>query len=156
MLADGLCLPIRDGVFDVVFSMGLVEHFGNYRVRRKLISEHVRVAKPKTGIVLIQHPNMNPSLDWLYVKYWYDYRQGYRHYTVTNQETKSHLSSLGVEILSARWIGWIPPRIVQIVYGKIRRYIPWLPDPVEGVLKRKMFEHPLTADDFLIIGRRTR
>ena len=154
VLADGFCLPIRDGSYDVVFSMGLVEHFENPRVRHKLISEHVRVAKPKTGIVWLEHPNMNVSLDWIYIKYWYDYRQGYRHYYVTDRETKSHFCSLGIEILRTRWIGWLPPRLVHLIYSKIQRHVPWLPKAPEGILKRKIFEHPLTADDFLIIGRR--
>jgi len=155
VIADGLCLPIKDGTFDVVFSMGLIEHFGNSRLRRKLIAEHVRVAKPKTGIVWLEHPNMNLSLDWIYIKYWYDYRQGYRHYYVKDRETKSHFHNLGIEILRTRWIGWLPPRIVQIIYSKIRRHIPWLPKAPEGILKRKLFEHPLTADNFLTIGRRS-
>ena len=155
MVADGLCLPIKDGTFDIVFSMGLIEHFANSRLRHKLIAEHVRVTKPGSGLVWLQHPNMNLSLDWLYVKYWYDYRQGYRHYTITDRETKNHCTSLGVEILSSRWIGWLPPRLFQIIYGKIQKHISWLPKVPEEILKRKMFEHPLTADDFLIIGRRT-
>jgi len=154
VLADGLCLPIRDGTFDVVFSMGLVEHFSDARLRHKVIAEHVRAAKPQTGLVWLEHPNMNFSLDWLYVKFWYDYRQGYRHYSVTDRETKRHFQNLGVEILRTRWIGWLPPRLLKIVTSKLHKYFSWLPTVPDVILERKRFEHALTADNFLIIGRR--
>jgi len=153
-LADGLNLPIKDGIFDIVFSMGLVEHFANAQLRHQLIAEHVRVAKPRTGFVWLEHPNMNFSLDWLYVKFWYDYRQGYRHYSVTDRETKRHFQNLGVEILRTRWIGWLPPRLLKIVTGKLQKYFSWLPTAPDVILERKRFEHALTADNFLIIGRR--
>ena len=43
-------------------------------------TEFARLAKEGTGVIWLEHPNMNLSLDWLYVKLWYDYRQGARHY----------------------------------------------------------------------------
>jgi SAM-dependent methyltransferase len=154
IMADGLGLPIKDGVFDVVFSMGLVEHFPDVGVRRKLISEHVRVARPHTGLVWLEHPNMNFSLNWLYIKYWYDHRQGYHHYRITDRETQRHFRNFGVEILSTRWIGWLPPRLVQLVTSKLHKHIPWLCKGPKEKIRRKRFEHSLTADNFLIIGRR--
>jgi len=155
IMADGLFLPVKNGTFDIVYSMGLIEHFCNSKIRHKLISEHVRVAKPGSGIVWLEHPNLNFSLDWLYVKYWYDYRQGYRHYTIRDRETKNHLKNFGVEIISSRWIGWLPPRLADIIFSKIQKHMPWLPKVPKGILKRKLFDHPLTADNFLIIGRRS-
>ncbi len=154
VLADGGRLPIEDGVFDVVFSMGLVEHFATFQLRRRLVSESVRVTKPRTGLIWLEHPNMNFSLDWLYIKYWYDYRQGYRHYRITDRETRRHLLSLGVEILQTRWLGWLPPTLVQSLADKLPRYLRGALRIVEKALRRKLFEHSLTADSFFVIGRR--
>jgi len=156
VLADGLRLPFEDGSFDVVFSMGLVEHFANAALRRKLIEEHVRVTKPRIGIVWLEHPNMNVSFSWLWTKLYYDRRLGYRHYHITNRETKKHFHDLGVEILATRFIGWFLPQLVKIVTQKLHKQFRFPRRVLEGAFRYKTFEHSLTADNFLIIGRRTR
>lgn len=50
--ADARNLPFNDNTFDIVYSMGVVEHF---KETEKAIREHFRVAKPK-GKVIIQVP----------------------------------------------------------------------------------------------------
>jgi len=52
---DGFNLPYRDGEFDVVYSLGLIEHFTPNQTA-DLIAEHVRVCKAD-GIVIIAVPN---------------------------------------------------------------------------------------------------
>jgi len=155
VLADGLHLPFGDGTFDVVFSMGLVEHFAKAALRRKLIEEHVRVTKPRVGIVWLEHPNMNISFSWLWTKLHYDRRLGYRHYRITHLETKEHFRNLGVEILAARFIGWFLPQLVKVVTRKLHKQFCFPRKVLEGTFQHKIFEHSLTADSFLVIGRRT-
>jgi ubiquinone/menaquinone biosynthesis C-methylase UbiE len=83
VLANGLFLPPREEVFDIFFSMGLVEHFESRDSRRKLIEEHLRVAKRQGGIVLVEHSNMNFSLSYLWTRLYYNRGIGYKHYRIT-------------------------------------------------------------------------
>jgi len=62
ILADARVLPFRDRVFDLVYSLGVVEHF---RETGKAIQEHARVTKDR-GYVLITSPHC--SLHELYVR----------------------------------------------------------------------------------------
>lgn len=51
--ADARYLPFKDNVFDVVFSIGVVEHFSE---TQQSISEHARVVKPN-NLVVVSVPN---------------------------------------------------------------------------------------------------
>jgi len=162
ILADGLHLPLRENTFDVVFSMGLIEHFESSMSRRKLIEEHVRVAERHAGIVWIEHPNMDFSLSYVWTKLYYDRRQGYRHYRLTRNETKKHLRTMNIEILAACLIGWFPPKLTRLFPlvldlspSALSRRFPAITTTLEKVLLKKIFEHQLTAENFLVIGRRT-
>jgi SAM-dependent methyltransferase len=53
---DGFRLPFDDDSFDVVYSLGLIEHFEKSE-SSALISEHVRVCK-KDGTVIVAVPNL--------------------------------------------------------------------------------------------------
>jgi SAM-dependent methyltransferase len=53
---DGFRLPFADGVFDVVYSLGLIEHF-DQEGAVNLVSEHFRVCSKK-GIVIVAVPNL--------------------------------------------------------------------------------------------------
>ncbi len=61
LIADGLLLPFRDATFDLVYSLGLLEHFPD-RKQRCLLREHARVAR-KT--VLLHLPADVPHLRFL-------------------------------------------------------------------------------------------
>jgi SAM-dependent methyltransferase len=67
--ADGLSLPFPDDSFDVVYSLGLLEHFGLVDQRR-LIREHARVARKS---VLLHVPADVPQMRivmWLNRRVW--------------------------------------------------------------------------------------
>jgi ubiquinone/menaquinone biosynthesis C-methylase UbiE len=151
--ADARDLPYADGTFDIVYSLGLVEHFSSKEERARLIREHVRVARPDGGMVAIFHPNMNLSLDRLYVKFYYDHKQGFKHFNIRHNETLSDLRENGVKILCTRWIGWIVPSIVGLLEGKARLML-HVKKQTRERFKRKLFESRLTAESFLVIGKR--
>lgn len=69
VLGDARLLPFQDESFDLVYSLGVVEHFPE---TREAILEHVRVAK-KAGIVLITIPRLSiyTPLRWIvwFLKY---------------------------------------------------------------------------------------
>jgi len=161
ILADGLHLPLREDGFDVVFSMGLIEHFESSVSRYMLIEEHVRVARRGEGIVWIEHPNMNFSLSYLWTKLYYDRRLGLKHYRTPCSETEKHLRTMNVTILVARLLGWFPPKLMKLIPLTLQlsasafyRRFPSVTGRLEMILNRKAFEHSLTAENFLIIGRR--
>jgi SAM-dependent methyltransferase len=53
---DGFAVPFADGEFDIVYSLGLIEHFSTPECRR-LVLEHKRVCK-LNGYVVISVPNL--------------------------------------------------------------------------------------------------
>lgn len=155
VLADGLRLPFGDGVFDVVFSMGLIEHFPKEESRRKLVSEHFRVARPATGIVWLEHPNMDLSLSWLWTKIYYDGLRGFRHYRITSRQMRSFFCEMGAETLNERFLDWFPAIFMHHVREAIHKRFPNLSLAAKDKwCQRKLFEHALTADNFFIVGRR--
>jgi ubiquinone/menaquinone biosynthesis C-methylase UbiE len=54
ILGDAKALPFRAGIFDLTYSLGLIEHFSR-EVAQKIVNEHCRVTK-KGGTVLIVVP----------------------------------------------------------------------------------------------------
>jgi SAM-dependent methyltransferase len=52
---SGFRLPFRDGSFDIVMSMGVIEHFSADRTHEMLL-EHARVCRPG-GRVIVSVPN---------------------------------------------------------------------------------------------------
>lgn len=52
---DGFYLPFENNAFDVVYSLGLIEHFDTGK-SSELVAEHVRVCK-KNGVVIVAVPN---------------------------------------------------------------------------------------------------
>ncbi len=63
--ADGFNIPIKDNVFECVFSSGVIEHFDN---PEKLVKEHVRVCKTG-GVVIITVPARD-SFDYRRFELW--------------------------------------------------------------------------------------
>jgi len=130
ILGNGLSLPFKNNSFDIVFSMGLIEHFSLKTQRRKLIEEHVRVAKK--GFIMITHPNTTSSLRWCYIKFALDYRLGHKHYKIAPEEMKEHFEQTKIRTLSSKFIGWF----FDLGSNKIP----------------KIFTHRFTSDDYVIIG----
>ena len=97
-MGDALNMPYRDNSFDVVFSMGLVEHFSK-KVRYQILREQRRVLK-EGGHLICQAPLLNLfSVNFFYVRYAYDYKKGTKHYRTTRRELKGYLRNLGLEIV---------------------------------------------------------
>jgi ubiquinone/menaquinone biosynthesis C-methylase UbiE len=81
MVGDAFKLPYQNAVFDIVFSFGLIEHFKK-RERFLLLKEQTRVLK-NNGFLICEIPNLSISLEYVWVKYFYDFKQGFKHYIVT-------------------------------------------------------------------------
>lgn len=69
VIGDTRCLPFKENMFDVVYSLGVVEHFPETALA---VSEHVRVLKPG-GMIFFTTPHL--SIATIY-KYYQFYRNG--------------------------------------------------------------------------------
>lgn len=151
---DALKLPFEDQSFDVVFSLGLIEHF-DPKSRRLLLEEQARVLKEGSGIIVVEYPNLNPSLNMIYMKVYYDFFMKYHHYLFCTGEIRRHLDELGFEINTFRLLGWVPPRILRLVEKAIRKAIK-VDFSFGDLLKKRRFSSIITADDVLFIGTKSR
>lgn len=127
-VGDAFKLPYRSNFFDAVFSKGFLEHFGKQE-RFILLKEQVRVLK-KNGFLICSVPNLAISLEYVWVKYFYDYRQGFRHFIITQKELIRDFKELNLEIISAKFLGWFFERF----------NIP------------KIFNTRFTSNDYILIG----
>ena len=97
-VGDALSLPHQDMVFDVVFSLGLVEHFQPSE-KYRLLAEQQRVLKPG-GYLICQVPLLSTfSLNYLYVKWAYDWRKGTVHFKTTRREFEGVFRKLGLTLV---------------------------------------------------------
>ncbi|RKY41286.1 MAG: hypothetical protein DRP76_00195 [Candidatus Omnitrophota bacterium] len=135
-LADARSLPYKDSSFDLVFSLGLIEHFPKEE-RYILLKEQSRVLK-KGRYLICQVPLLSFSLNFLYTKLVYDFRKGIRHFRVTEREIKNYL--LGLDF--------------QIIYNS-RLVLP-LETNVFEKLSRVIQVKRILATEVLIIGRKTK
>lgn len=103
ILGDAFKLPFTDNSFDIVFSKGFIEHFKKPQ-DFMLLKEHVRVLKNK-GYLICEVPNLAVSLEYLYVKYFYDFKQGYKHYIKTHRQIMSYFKKLNLQIISSKFFG---------------------------------------------------
>lgn len=104
MVGDAFRLPYQDAVFDVVFSLGLIEHFKKHE-RFLLLKEQTRVLK-NNGFLICEIPNLAISLEYVWVKYFYDFKQGFKHYIVTQKELRRSFEELGLRIIRDKFFGW--------------------------------------------------
>lgn len=102
-LGDAKNLPYKDETFDVVFSMGLIEHFLKEE-KYQILKEQSRVLK-NGGFLVCQAPLLSFSLNFLYMKYAYDYKRGIKHYRTTEREIKNYLNNLGLKIVLSKFTG---------------------------------------------------
>ena len=81
IVGDGTLLPFREGYFDLILSIGMLEHV-EIKQRDKLLRGSMRVLKPGGFMFIICSPNKwfpydmhfeLPFVNWLprYLKYWY-------------------------------------------------------------------------------------
>jgi SAM-dependent methyltransferase len=95
---DGFRLPFADGEFDVVYSLGLIEHF-HLKQSQLLIAEHRRVCKTN-GIVIVSVPNwlnIPHTLRKLMLGEKYQY---YPENSFTPKGLRNILSSTGLKIVA--------------------------------------------------------
>jgi SAM-dependent methyltransferase len=104
MVGDAFKLPYQDTVFDAVFSLGLIEHFKKHK-RFLLLKEQARVLK-NNGYLVCVIPNLAISLEYFWVKYFYDFKQGFKHYIVTQKELRRSFEELGLRIIRDKFLGW--------------------------------------------------
>lgn len=130
VFGDAFNLPFADGSFELVFSKGFIEHFKNSD-DFSLLKEQVRVLK-RGGYLICEVPNLALSLEYLYVKYFYDIRRGYRHYIKTHTQIMRYFKSLGIKIISCKFLGWF-----------------WL---LQRFRIPKLSNCSLTSQEYMIIG----
>jgi SAM-dependent methyltransferase len=118
---DGFCLPFPDELFDVVYSLGLVEHF-EYKDTEALIGEHFRVCRPG-GTVIVGVPNLlnlPHSLRKAHLGKRYEYfpERSFTPWKLRKMLAKSGLKSITLDGLNSLWgLGMSPTgwRIVTIL-----------------------------------------
>jgi ubiquinone/menaquinone biosynthesis C-methylase UbiE len=137
-LGDCKKLPFSNESFDLVFSLGLVEHFTK---KEKVISlkEQCRVLN-KGGFLICLVPLLSFSLSFLYVKLNYDFRKGFKHFRTTKKEIENYFKEMGIEIICSKTIGNIFESLIGI--GKLN-----------NLLKNKLLAKIL-ATEILVIGKK--
>lgn len=115
-LGNAKQLSYEDESFDLVFSMGLVEHF-NKKDKLQILKEQIRVLK-KGGYLICQAPLLSLSLNYIYMKIAYDLRKGTKHLRTTKRELNNYLKELNLKILFSQPTGCLRE---TTLFKKIRR-----------------------------------
>lgn len=133
--ADALSLPFKDGVFDIVFHQGLLEHF---RDPGRLLSENARVLK-EGGLILVDVP------------------QRYHYYTIVKKIL------IALDRWFAGWerefsIGELERLIEEHGFSVISSYGEWFNPPIwyrmlRRSLKRAGISLPMYPRFFAVLGR---
>jgi ubiquinone/menaquinone biosynthesis C-methylase UbiE len=135
-IGNALHIPYKDGVFDAVFSLGLVEHFSK-NDKYKILEEQQRVLR-EGGYLICQVPLLSFfSLDYVYVKFFYDLRRGTKHFRTTKGELTDYFRKLGLRILFSGFTGCL-------LEGNI----------FDQLCTANMFKR-LFASEILIIGKKS-
>jgi SAM-dependent methyltransferase len=150
-LADGLHLPYKNETFDIVFSLGLVEHF-TIKEKNQILKEQVFVLK-KGGFIICAIPNID--FWWMYLCIRYGNIRcrggicidGYKHFRTPREELKNYFRKLNLEILSDEFIGWLfdtyhSHSVSHLLF--IKRFIDIL----------KLANRKFTSYGYVIIGRK--
>lgn len=103
-IGDAKNLPYKNKEFDMVFSLGLLEHFSR-EDREKIMSEQIRVLK-RQGILYNQIPNVSKiSIEMYRIKLIYEYMlKSEYHYVFNPSEIKEYMEKWG-DALSHNYIG---------------------------------------------------
>lgn len=105
-VGDARKLPYPDNTFDLVLSLGLLEHFKKSADKTIVLREQARVLK-KGGYLVCQVPILSLSLNYIYTKVFYDLRKGTRHFRLTERELRKYFSGLGLEIKLLKHVGYL-------------------------------------------------
>jgi SAM-dependent methyltransferase len=104
IVGDALDLPYNDNRFDIVFTLGLIEHFPR-GLRQRIIDEEIRVVK-KGGIIFNHIPNTNIlSMEMIRIKFVYDIMRHIHHYFFRPETIHKYMLSKGFKELFCGYIG---------------------------------------------------
>jgi len=135
IISDALHLPLKDNSFDLVYSLGLLEHFSKEK-RIELLKEHSRVLKNK-GFIILSIPNLVAFLIRMFKVKFLDMFRQIKHYQINKDWLEKDLINLDIKILSERFVGWaLHPR--NFVFPKHKFFL----------------NNRFLSDDFLIIGKK--
>lgn len=144
ILGDARTLPYQNEFFDIVFSTGLIEHFPK-KEKYRILKEQARVLR-KGGFLICQVPLLSFSLNFLYMKYVYDWKAGYFHYRTTERELRNYFRSLGLPVLFLGRLGKL-----LLFRSRLRKFY-------ESEVSRTVSQYPflkrLLATEILIIGKK--
>ena len=135
-IADGRLLPFSNESFDMVYSVGLLEHFEEAMLKEAL-KEQVRVLK-KSGYLAISVPNLTLGALRGVKTFLLNPFRGNRHYEWKSSAIEEFLVRNGISILKRDYVGW------ALHIGSMR-----MPSP-EFLANRRML-----ADDWILIGRKS-
>lgn len=140
----GQSLPFHEGAFDIVFSLGVIEHFPP-KESRMMIAEHARVCRD-SGLVIIGVPNLF-NLVHTMVKLCqgrsYDYypEHSYSRLTLTRWMRDAGLKLVACDGYATFW----PIRLARSRVGRLLAY-GWVRSGLEKYLER--LESPFTRSWF--------
>ena len=135
LIGDCHNLPIKNNSFDLVYSLGLLEHFKKEE-RVKILREQTRVLKTE-GYFLLLIPNCTiGSLRLIKVKF-LDFFRDWKHFVMDIKNLRNVLRQLGINIVSEKFLG------SSLHLGHFM--IP---------IHHYFHNNQILADDFLIIGKK--
>lgn len=110
--ADIRALPLRSNIFDLTFSIGVIEHFPN---SGGAVDEHARVTRPGGWVFLIT-PHLGPITVKRYITFWLrdEYRQGtfeqIRGRNLTRRTLRTYFEAAGLVDIETGCYGdvWLP------------------------------------------------
>lgn len=122
---DALCMPFEDNAFDLVFSLGVVEHFPE---TVQALKEHIRVLK-KGGVIIVTVPHLSFITPFRWINYIRKYKhRGSFEQTLGRNMTVSWLarvlSSNEVNIVSAKAKGFYFPGLSMELKSKLEKILP--------------------------------
>lgn len=129
IVGDGNLLPFREGCFDLVLSIGLLEHIEIER-RDKFLRESMHVLKPGGFMFIICSPNKwfpydahfeLPFVNWLprYLKYWYV--RIFRPYFTNRLATTDNVSAREIRKAINYDIDWIKSVWVDVMEFNLKQ-----------------------------------
>lgn len=124
-VGDAQYLPFTDEEFDLVFSIGVVEHLSGLG---RSIAEHARVARGG-GYVLINTPCLSvfTPLRWIVWSLKYRNRGSFNHLmgrNLTIREVRSEMERSGLKVVETGRCGWYLPAFTKRLRSAFRWILP--------------------------------